>query len=179
MFIAARYRFDGPRGFSPVGHTRAFRSRAGIDEEQMHVGLLRASGVVRAGRCLHPGGRHSRAAARSRRNDRGIGHHTRAGVNSSAGPFTRSHHVAVRASRSSRPDGLSSSFGPASLSPPRRFGGLSETSWHSRAFRFGAGSFDGPSNTRCSRRAAQCIGVDRRVVQAPLAAERDGVSRTT
>ena len=156
MFIEAMPCFEGTCGFRRPGTRGRSHLGRGSEEEHMCVGLLRASGSFGTGRRVHRGGGPSRAAARSRRNNRGIGHHWRAGVTPSVGPSLVREGGALRPSRSSRPPcWLLSSSGPARLSPSRRSWGLFETSWPSRAFRFGAGSFDGPSNTRCSRRAAQ------------------------
>ena len=55
------------------------------ENEQSPVWLLRTSGSSATGRCVHRDDRHSRAAALSRRNDRGIGHDSRVRVNPSVG----------------------------------------------------------------------------------------------
>ena len=154
--IAAGGCFDGPRGLRHRAHSRVPISGVATKKKKCksgcydHRGCLRQVGAF-IGAADTPG-----AAARSRHDGHGIGPRSRVGVKSSVSPLTRSHRGAVLASPSSRsPCGLSSSSGPAAFVAITPLWGLSETSWHSRAFWFGAGSFDGPSNTRCNRRAAQ------------------------
>ena len=86
VFIAARGCFDGHTRFHQAGILGRFDLRRGNEEDQMPFWLLRTTGAFVAGRHVHRGSRHARAAARSRNNDRGIGHYSRAGVNRTTPP---------------------------------------------------------------------------------------------
>ena len=154
-FIAAYGSFDGTRGFrqpGTLGHSDLERSN---EEKHMHGWLLRASrlfGQVTAFIAAAGTLGHRRAVGATIADS---GHHSRPGSIHRFGLSLARITGLFGASPSSRaPCRLPSLSGPA-VGRGRAAPELSETSWHSRAFRFGAGSFEGLSNTRCGRRAAQ------------------------
>lgn len=144
VFIAAHGCFDGTRGFHPPGTLGRFDLGRGNEENQMPFWLLRTSRSFAAGRYVHRGSRHPRAAAR---NHRGIGHHARAGVNPPVDPsLVRWVGLFDRRARLDRRAGchrhrVRQSVAIAPLC------GLFATLCHSSAFSFPKGSFGRPSNT--------------------------------
>ena len=101
MFIVAPRCFEGSRGFRKPD-TLGRSDLGAAMKKECHV-WLRTLGSFVKGRCVHRSDRHSRPAARSRLNDRGIGHPSRGRGQSIGWSIARSKHGAVRPSCSSRP----------------------------------------------------------------------------
>jgi len=129
---------------APPGTFGRFDLGRGNEENQMPLWLLRTSRSFAAGRYVHRGSRHPRAAAR---NHRGIGHHARPGVNPSVdrslvrwvGLFDRRARLRRRAGCHRHRVRQSVAIAPLCE--------LFATLCNSRAFSFPKGSFGRPSNT--------------------------------
>ena len=156
VFIAAHGTFDGYARVSPAGHTRAFRSRA-WQRRKIHArlaacerrGCLGKSPLSSRRLALSDSGAQSAQRSRNRGTTRGRGQSIGLAAHSFASRACSGHRARLERRAGYPRPRVRRSVAVAPL------WGLSETPWHSRAFWFGAGSFDGLSNTRCSRRAAQ------------------------
>ena len=173
-FIEPNRCFDGPREFHQSGTSGVFITDVAT---KTHARLAAANVAVGwASHRVHRRGWHSRAAARRWRNDRGIGAPLAAGVDPAAWPLTRSHHGGVRGiGLVSGAVPVTIALGSGGRSRSRRSGGCPKRrGTHARCGLARAHS------TGCLTRAAAVkrrrgIGVNRRVVQAPLAAEREAL----
>ena len=123
-----------PAGFSIRTHSDVPISGVATKEKHMHVWLLRTSRLFGQVAALIGAAGHARAAARSRRTDRGIGHDSRVGVRSSVAPAfvrrTRRFRHRVRLDR--RASSHRHRGRPSVIAAP--LCGLFDTSGHARAF---------------------------------------------
>jgi len=125
VFIVASPFSDGSRGFHQPDTCARSDLRRGNQEKHMHVWLLRTSRLFGQVAAFIGAAVNARAAARSRRNDRGIGHHSRAGVYSLTAPaFGRSTRRLRHHARLDRRPALIA-IGAGRLAPSRRSGGCS------------------------------------------------------